>query len=51
VIISDENIIVKDKSMNNSDRTEKEGLSQTNQSEEEIFQQWHRQGICGNLLN
>lgn len=28
--------------MNNSDRTEKEGLSQTNQSEEEIFQQWHR---------
>ena len=28
--------------MNNCDRIEKEGLSQSNQSEEKIFQQWHR---------
>ena len=28
--------------MNNCDRIEKEGLSQTNQSEEKIFQQWYR---------
>ena len=28
--------------MNNRDHFEKEGLSQTNQSEEKFFQQWHR---------
>ena len=28
--------------MDNGDRIEQEELSQTNQSEERIFQQWHR---------
>jgi hypothetical protein len=42
VIISNKNILVKNNNMNNCNHTEKEGLSQTNQSEEELFQQWHR---------